>query len=92
MKKSVSTHHTELVDIPPFDFERSRPNPYAERYDEDAEVIIHASREECSIILEPDVAEYFPDSESVNAALRALISALSRIKNPNLSPSLLKDR
>jgi len=30
--------------------------------------------EEGAVVLEPDVREYFPDSESVNKALRALIS------------------
>jgi hypothetical protein len=30
------------------------------------------------VLLSPDVAEYFPDERSVNAALRALISAAKR--------------
>lgn len=33
---------------------------------------------EDAIILEPDIREYFPDSESVNMALRCLIPLLSK--------------
>ena len=85
MKKSVSTKNDDLVEIPSFDFERSMPNKFAEQYDEHAETIIHTSEQETSVILEPDVAAYFPDSESVNAALRALISAVSTMKKPHFS-------
>ena len=31
------------------------------------------------VLLSPDVAEYFPDDKSVNAALRALIEVLSDV-------------
>ncbi|HEY89566.1 MAG TPA: hypothetical protein G4N98_07520 [Thermoflexia bacterium] len=33
----------------------------------------HFTLEEGAVLLEPDVRDYFPDSESVNAALRSLI-------------------
>jgi len=46
MKKSVSTKNDSLVEIPPFDFERSMPNKFAEQYDEHAETIIHTSEQE----------------------------------------------
>ena len=36
--------------------------------------------EEGAIILEPDVREYFPDAESVNNALRALISIAPKMR------------
>ncbi|WP_107666778.1 hypothetical protein [Cyanothece sp. BG0011] len=36
--------------------------------------------EEGSIILDPDVKEYFPDSESVNNALRTLINLIPKSK------------
>ncbi len=47
------------------------------------------------VILEPDVREYFPDSKSVNSALRALIELIPKKrrvaartkKRPNLSES-----
>ena len=32
--------------------------------------------EENAVVLEPDVREYFPDSESVNSALRSLIALI----------------
>lgn len=45
------------------DLTHSRPNPYAARYAEGTNLVR----------LDPDVAKVFPDSESVNRALRALI-------------------
>ena len=35
----------------------------------------------CEVILEPDVREYFPDSESVNNALRSLIMLIPQKQN-----------
>lgn len=46
-----------------YDLTHSRPNPYAARYAEGTNLVR----------LDPDVAKVFPDSESVNRALRALI-------------------
>jgi len=37
-------------------------------------VVQHFGLEDGAVMLEPDVRQYFPDSESVNSALRALIS------------------
>jgi hypothetical protein len=37
--------------------------------------------EDGAVILEPDVREYFPDSEAVNKALRSLIAIIPRKKN-----------
>ena len=85
MKKSVSTKNDGLVEIPPFDFECSMPNKFAEQYDEHAETIIYTPEQKISVVLEPDVEAYFPDSESVNAALHALISAVSNMKTSRLS-------
>jgi hypothetical protein len=45
-----------------YDFSNSKANPYAARYKSGATVIV----------LDPDVAESFPDAQSVNAALRAI--------------------
>jgi hypothetical protein len=47
-----------------YDFSNARPNKYAKRYAEGTNIIV----------IDPDLAEFFPDSESVNAALRALVS------------------
>jgi len=36
----------------------------------------HFTLEEGAVMLEPDVREYFPDSEAVNKALRSLIALI----------------
>ena len=50
------------------DYAKSRPNRFADRVAQDAVVIV----------LDPDVAAVFNDSERVNALLRATIAALPR--------------
>lgn len=85
MKKSAIDINENLVEIPPFDFENSVPNKFAEQYNENAETVIFDSEKGISVVLEPDVAEYFPDSESVNTALRGLILAISKIKKQEFS-------
>ena len=47
-----------------YDFSKGVRGKYAQRYAEGTNVVV----------LAPDVAEYFPDAESVNAALRALMT------------------
>lgn len=42
-------------------------------------VINHYVLAEGTILLAPDVREYFPDSESVNEALRSLIKLMNKI-------------
>ncbi|MEO6807295.1 MAG: hypothetical protein ABI286_07140 [Edaphobacter sp.] len=51
-----------------YDFSNSVPNPYAARFREGT----------TQILLDPDVYEVFPDSESVNAALRMVMRAGAR--------------
>ena len=46
-----------------YDFSQGVRGKYAQRYAEGTNVVV----------LSPDVAEFFPDSEAVNAALRALV-------------------
>jgi len=46
-----------------YDFSGGVRGKYAKRYAEGTNIVI----------LAPDVAEFFPDSESVNVALRALV-------------------
>lgn len=45
------------------------------------------TQEDGAVILDPDVKAYFPDSESVNKALRNLISQQSELKKPYVEPS-----
>lgn len=71
MKKTSSRKTTRRLtgELRPeyrFDYSRARPNPFANRI-----------RDGCvAVVLEPDVAEVFSSSESVNALLRSVISAL----------------
>ena len=46
-----------------YDFSQGERGKYAKRYAEGTNIVV----------LSPDVAEFFPDSESVNTALRALV-------------------
>jgi hypothetical protein len=39
----------------------------------------HYTRAEGTVLLAPDVLEYFPDSESVNEALRSLIQLMDKV-------------
>jgi hypothetical protein len=41
-------------------------------------VVKHFKIEDGSVILDPDVQAYFPDSESVNRALRSLINLIPK--------------
>lgn len=51
-----------------YDFSKGVRGKYADRYAQGTNLIL----------LAPDVAEFFPDSESVNAALRVLVKAAQR--------------
>ncbi len=51
-----------------YDFSDGVRGKYAKRYAEGTNVVV----------IEPDVAEYFPDHDSVNEALRGLASIIKR--------------
>jgi hypothetical protein len=51
-----------------YDFSKGKRNPYASRLTSGVTVVV----------LDPDVAEAFPDSASVNAALRSLAEIARR--------------
>jgi hypothetical protein len=80
--KNIDSKRKKDLEIPPFDFENSKPNKYAKHYREGAVTIIHSKKS--TIKLDPDVAKYFQDSESVNIALRSLISSISEIKKAGI--------
>lgn len=42
-------------------------------------VVNHYTLAEGTVLLEPDVLEYFPDSKSVNEALRSLINLMGQM-------------
>jgi hypothetical protein len=69
MKKTSSSKTKVIKDLQAeyrFDYRQSRPNRFAEQVDTAAVVVV----------LDPDVAEVFTTPESVNTALRALITAM----------------
>ena len=68
--KDSSRPDPEMLDE--YDFGQGARGKYSERYAEGSNIVI----------LSPDVAEVFRDSESVNEALRALIKiARQQVKN-----------
>ena len=67
--KSKTVREVANVEIlPEYDFSKGRKNKYATRYAEGTNVVL----------LDPDVAKDFPDSASVNEALRALSGIIRR--------------
>ena len=53
-----------------YDFSDTRPNKYAKKYAKGTNIVV----------LDADLAEFFPDSETVNAMLRALVAILPQLK------------
>jgi len=51
-----------------YDFSKGIRGKYAKRYSEGTNVVV----------LDPDVAEYFPDHESVNESLRCLVTIIRK--------------
>ena len=67
MKKAVKkTPAPDMLDE--YDFSKGVRGKYAKRYAEGTNIVV----------LAPDVAEFFPDSESVNTALRALVGVAQK--------------
>jgi hypothetical protein len=69
MKRTKISDKTTSDDLRPeyhFDYRKARPNRFADRI----------SREQLVVTLDPDVSQVFTTSESVNHALRALITAM----------------
>ncbi len=54
--------------LPEYDFSKGRRNKYAARYAKGTNLVL----------LDPDVAKDFPDSNAVNEALRALSAIIRR--------------
>ncbi len=62
----------EILSEYKFDYRKARPNRFAGQADEDRVIVV----------LDPDVSEVFPTQQAVNAALRALISAMPALPKP----------
>lgn len=71
MKKKSSNRRAkdEMRQEYQFDYSRARPNRFASRMTHDA----------VTIVLEPDVADFFETSESVNRLLRSVIAAVPKM-------------
>jgi hypothetical protein len=67
MKKPPSKRRVTEV-IAKFDFSGGSRRNYADRYRRGTNVVL----------LDPELAEVFPDSKSVNGALRALVAIATR--------------
>ena len=66
--KSRRKHSDDMQPEYDFDYTRAKPNRFAGRIVKDRLVVL----------LDPEVSKVFTDSESVNTALRALITALPK--------------
>ncbi len=66
--KSRRKRNEEMQPEYDLDYTKARPNRFAGRI----------SRDRLVVLLDPEVSKVFTDSESVNAALRALITALPK--------------
>lgn len=86
-KKNPESNSLEDNDmLPEYDFSGGVRGKHHQTYREGHTVKIHESDgtvtvqhftlEEGAVLLEPDVREYFPDSEAVNKALRGLIALI----------------
>ncbi len=57
-----------------YDFSKGVRGKYAKRYAEGTNVVV----------IDPDVAQYFPDHEAVNEALRSLLPIVKRHAKKNI--------
>ncbi len=67
-EKTSTTVEDENEMLPEYDFSKGVRGKYAERYAEGTNVVV----------LSPDLVRFFPDSESVNRALRTLVEVAQR--------------
>jgi hypothetical protein len=74
--KNVSDSSDDLRPEYVFDYSKARANPYAARL----------KGRTVAVVLEPDVAAAFPNSEAVNTQLRAVVSAVPRRSRKRTAP------
>ncbi len=70
MKKKGSVKTRKWDMRKEYDFSETRPDKYAKKYVEGTNIVV----------IDPDLVEFFPDSESVNAVLRALVAIAPKSK------------
>ena len=74
-RKKKTVKRDELSSEYRFDYSQSKPNRFAAKMSEGT----------VAIVLEPDVAAVFKSSETVNALLRSIISAIPSSKRSSAS-------
>jgi len=94
MKKAISENQNSEYDsmLPEYDFSTGVRGKHHRAYREGHTVKVHKddgttvvhyfTLEDGAVMLEPDVREYFPDSETVNKALRSLIALIPQEREP----------
>lgn len=91
MRKAKAESETSEFEMQPeYDFRGGQRGKFAKAYQQghqvevhqaDGTVIVqHFAPDKNSVVLDPDVLEYFPDSDSVNRALRSLIALIPRVR------------
>jgi len=80
--------HDQIGMQPEYDFSGGERGKHADAYHQGHTVTIHQADgttriqhftlQEGAVVLDPDVREYFPDTESVNTALRSLIALIPK--------------
>lgn len=65
-----------------YDFSHGVRGKYAQRYAEGANVVV----------IDPDVAEHFPDHESVNQSLRGLVAIMKKMGKVETPPQRRRAR
>lgn len=69
MKRAPKRQSSDLRDEYDFNYSKSKPNRFAAKM-----------KDTIAVVLEPDVAQVFHDSQSVNTLLRSVIAALPQEK------------
>ncbi len=67
--KTMIDENDELQPHYDFDYSKAKPNRFAARINQESVIVV----------LDPDVADVFPTSESVNEALRVFTTALQNM-------------
>ena len=91
-KEKVAKSRVSDKPLPEYDFRGGVRGKHYQAYRQGFTVTVHKADgtadikhfklEDGAVMLEPDVRAYFPDSESVNNALRGLITLLPRKPKP----------
>ena len=100
MKKTKKKKHGEMR--AEYDFKKAKRGKFHHPLDKGYTVHVtkkdgtvemkHYTLAEGTVLLAPDVAEYFPDSESVNQALRSLIQLMEKVPSQKYKRSSPVDK